>query len=285
MVKYQILFLLTLLGLIMISHPTHGEIFIESGLVDIPTGGVLRHGIFGAGTYVAFQYPSENLSATAEDNLLANALAIRLNFGLFDRVEVGLEHLWNEHNSESSTERAVNLKVQLLKEQEVGVIPSVAIGIENLGDKLFSGNSETEEDENLSAFLAVSKTFNLPRIHQFSGHIGVGTQRFAFGENPIGLFVGLSKEFQPAFARGDITLNLEFDGAGVNAGVRYITSSGLQVALGAETLNSPDELRYLAAVSWTNEQLIDQIDETRRLIKQATKLAIEAKRAVSGGSK
>ena len=72
---------------------------------------------------------------------------------------------------------------------------------------------------------------------------------------------------------------------GVNAGVRYITSSGLQVALGAETLNSPDELRYLATVSWTNEQLIDQIDETRRLIKQATKLAIEAKRAVSGGSK
>lgn len=285
MVKYPILFLLTLLALIMISHPTNGEIFIESGLVDIPTGGVLRHGIFGAGTYVAFQYPSENLSATAKDNLLANALAIRLNFGLFDRVEVGLEHLWNEHNSESSTERAVNLKVQLLKEQEVGVIPSVAIGIENLSDKLFSGNSETEEDENLSAFLAVSKTFNLPRIHQFSGHIGVGTQRFAFGENPIGLFVGLSKEFQPAFARGDITLNLEFDGAGVNAGVRYITSSGLQVALGAETLNSPDELRYLAAVSWTNEQLIDQIDETRRLIKQATKLAIEAKRAVSGGSK
>ena len=281
MVKYQILFLLTLLALIMISHPTNGEIFIESGLVDIPTGGVLRHGIFGAGTYAAFQYPSENLSTTAEDNLLANALAIRLNFGLFDRVEIGLEHLWNEHNSESSTERAVNLKVQLLKEQEVGVIPSVAIGIENLGDKLFSG----EENENPSAFLAVSKTFNLPRIHQFSGHIGVGTQQFAFGENPIGLFAGLSKEFQPAFARGDITMNLEFDGAGVNAGVRYITSSGLQVALGVETLNSPDELRYLVAVSWSNEQLIDQIDETRRLIKQATKLAIEAKRAVSQQSK
>lgn len=285
MAKYQISLFLLLLTFITISHPASSEIFTESGLVDIPTGEVLRHGIFGAGTYIAFQYPFENLPATAEDNPLANALAIRLNFGLFDRVEVGLEHLWNEHNSESSIDRAVNLKVQLLKEQEVGVIPSVAIGIETFSDKRFWGNSETEDNENPSAFLAVSKTFNLPRIHQFSGHIGVGTQRFAFGESPIGLFAGLSKEFQPAFARGDITMHLEFDGASVNTGMRYITSSGLQVALGAETLNSPDELRYLAAVSWTNERLIDQIAETRGLIKRLTELVIEAKRAAAEDSK
>lgn len=277
--------LLLLLAFTTIPHRVSGEIFTERGLVDIPTGEVLKHGIFGAGTYVTAQSSSENMSPTAENNSSVNALAIRLNFGLFDRVEFGLEHLWHEHGFEPSTERAVNLKVQLLKEQEVGAIPSVAIGIEALSTKLFLGDSETEENENPSAFLVVSKTFNLPRIHQFSGHIGVGTQRFAFGENPMGLFVGLSKEFQPAFARGDITMNMEFDGVGVNAGMRYITPSGLQLALGAETLNSPDELRYLAAVSWTNEQLVDQIDETRRLIKQATKLAIEAKRAVSGSSK
>lgn len=285
MVKYQILPLLLLLAFIAISQPASGEIFTENGLVNIPTGRVPKHGIFGAGTYVAFQHSSENMPSTAENNSLVSLLAIRLNFGLFDRVEVGLEHLWNEHNTKHATERTLNLKVQLLKEQEVGVIPSVAIGIETLSTQLFSTDSETEENENPSAFLVVSKTFNLPRIHQFSGHIGIGTQRFAFGENPIGLFVGLSKEFRPAFARGDITMNLEFDGAGVNAGMRYIAPSGLQVALGAETLNSPDELRYLAAVSWTNEQLVDQIDETRRLIKQATQLVIEAKRAVSGRSK
>ena len=277
MVKYQILFILLLLVFITISQPASGEIFTESGLVDMPTGRVLKHGIFGVG----LQQRVMNRSTTN----LGDTTAIRLNFGLFDRIEIGLEHLWNEHNTEPPTERTLNLKVQLLKEQEVGVIPNVAIGVENLSDKLFSGNAETEENENPSAFLAISKTFNLPRIHQFSGHIAIGTQQFAFGGSPIGLFAGLSKEFQPAFARGDITMNVEFDGAGVNAGIRYITPSGLQVALGAETLNSPDELRYLAAVSWTNEQLINQIDETRRLIKQATKLAIEAKRAVSGGSK
>ena len=285
MVKHRVLLLLLVSASITVSNPVSGEIFTESGLVDIPTGEVLKHGIFGAGTYVAFQPPSENIPSTAENNSLVNLLAIRLNFGLFDRVEVELEHLWSEHGFEPVTERAVNLKVQLLKEQEVGVIPSVAIGIESLSTKLFSRDSETEENENPSAFLVVSKTFNLPRIHQFSGHIGVGNQRFVFGESPMGLFVGLSKEFQPAFARGDITMNLEFDGVGVNAGMRYVTPSGLHVALGAETLNSPDELRYLAAVSWTNERLIKQIDETRRLIKQATQLAIEAKRAVSERSK
>lgn len=284
MVKYQILFLLFLLAFIAISHPASGEIFTESGLVDTPTGNVLKHGIFGAGTYMAFQHSSETLRALGENNAFDNAIAIRLNFGLFDRIGIGLKYLWNEHDATSFINWTATLKVQLLKEQEVGTIPSVAIGVETLSDRLFSGNSEAEENENPSAFLAISKTFNLPRIHQFSGHLGVGTQRFAFGESPIGLFVGLRKEFQPAFASGDITMNLEFDGAGVNAGMRYITSSGLQVALGAETLNTPDELRYLAAVSWTNERLVNQIDETRRLIKQATKLAIEAKRAVSGGS-
>ena len=285
MVKYQILFLLFLLAFIAISHPASGEIFTESGLVDIPTGNVLKHGIFGAGTYMAFPHSSETLRAIGENNAFGNAIAIRLNFGLFDRVGVGLKYLWNEHDAASFINWTATLKVQLLKEQEVGTIPSVAIGVETLSDRLFSGNSEAAENENPAAFLAISKTFNLPRIHQFSGHLGVGTQRFAFQESPIGLFVGLSKEFQPAFARGDITMNLEFDGAGVNAGMRYITPSGLQVALGAETLNIPDELRYLAAVSWTNERLVDQINETRGLIKRATELAIEAKRAVSGSSK
>ncbi len=285
MVKHRILLVLLVSAFITIPHSVKGEIFTESGLVDTPTGRVLKHGIFGVGTYVASRHSSENLPSTLDNKPLGNALAIRLNFGLFDRVEVGLEHLWNEHGSEPSTQRTANLKIQLLKEQEIGVIPSVAIGIENFGDKFLSGKLEAEADENPPAFLVVSKIFNLPRIHQFSVHIGVGTQRFASAGRPIGLFAGLSKEFQPAFARGDITMNLEFDGSGVNAGMRYIASSGLQVDLGAETLNSPDELRYLIAASWTNEQLLEQIDETRRLIKQVTELAIEAKRAVSGRSK
>ncbi|MDE0012323.1 MAG: YjbH domain-containing protein [Candidatus Poribacteria bacterium] len=265
---------------IMAYSSANGEVFTESGLVDIPTGAVLEHGIFGVGTFIALRQSAVASRLQTTPMNLGDAVAIRLNFGLFDRIEIGLGQVWNAYGSELSTEQAASLKVQLLKEQETGAIPSIAIGVEHLGDGILT--SESEKNGVLpSAFLAVSKTFNLPRIHQFSGHIGIGTQRFAFGETPIGVFVGLGKEFQPAFARGDITMSLEFDGSGVNAGMRYITSSGLQVALGAETLNDPDALRYLAAVSWTNERLIKQIDETRRLIQRATQLAVEAKRAIT----
>ena len=277
--RHLCLLLLFVFASITAYSPANGEVFTESGLVDIPTGAVLEHGIFGAGTYRAFRQSAMVSGLQTPPTSLGDVVAIRLNFGLFNRIEVGLEHVWNEYGSELSTERAVSLKIQLLKEQEAGAIPSVAVGIEHLGGRVLA--SASEENEVLpSAFLAVSKTFNLPRIHQFSGHIGVGTQRFALGERPIGVFVGLSKEFQPAFARGDITMSLEFDGSSANAGMRYITSSGLQVALGAETLNDPDALRYLASVSWTNERLLKQIDETRRLIQRATKLAVEAKRAM-----
>lgn len=274
------LFLLLIIVSMTVSSSADSEIFTDSGLVDIPTGTVLEHGIFGVGPSIALRQSAMVSGLQTPPTNLANALAIRLNFGLFDRIEVGLRHIWNEYDAEHSTEQAVSLKAQLLKEQEVGVIPSIAVGIEYLGGGILASDSE-ENGTVPSAFLAVSKTFNLPRIHQFSGHIGVGTQRFAFEDQPIGVFVGLSKEFQPAFARGDITISLEFDGSGANAGMRYITSSGLQVALGAETLNNPDALRYLASVSWTNERLLEQIDETRRLIQRATELAVEAKRAVT----
>ena len=299
MVKYLILCVLLVSAAITVSHPVNGEIFTESGLVDIPTGNILGHGIFGAGTFIGCPH-FEDIPSAEGYHFRCDAVAIRLNFGLFDRVEVGLRYLSNTSDVGPPTLRTVHLKFQLLKEQASGIMPSVAIGIENMNDTSFSiservtigpeNHSHTSFDRNAralkdmdsSTFLAISKTFNLPRIHQFSGHLGLGTDGVGL---PGWVFVGLSKEFQPAFARGDITMNLEFDGAGVNAGMRYITSSGLQIALGAETLNSPEELQYLAAVSWTNERLIDQINETRRLIKQATRLAIEAKRAVSGGSK
>lgn len=282
--KYLFLFFLLVFTSPTALGSAKGQIFTGSGLVNIPTGAVLEHGVFAIGAYVAARTDETQVAYDVVVGHLVATSCIYLNFGLFDRVEVGLgrvwdEYGWNEYGRELSTEQAVSVKVQLLKEQEVGAVPSIAIGIEYLGDGILT--TDAVGSESPSPFLAVSKTFNLPRIHQFSGHIGVGAQRFGFEEHPFGLFVGLSKEFQPAFARGDITMSLEFDGAGVNAGMRYITSSGLQIALGAETLNNPDELRYIAAVSWTNAPLLKQIDETRRLIQQATALMVGTKRAAT----
>ena len=278
--KHLFLCLLLVFTVLTTSLPTPGEIFTESGLVDIPTGAVLAHGVFGVGTFAAFQQNAPASGLQTAPPALSDAIAIRLNFGLLDRLEIGLRHTWYDHGYELSTEGAADLKVQLLQEQEAGVLPSIAVGIEHLGNRVLTSGS-VENGIQPSAFLSVSKTFNLPRIHQFSGHIGIGTERFAFEEGSVGLFAGVSREFQPAFARGDITASLEFDGSGVNAGVRYITYSGLQVAFGAETLNDPDAFRYLAAVSWTNAHLLEQIDETRRLIQRATELAVAAKRAAA----
>ena len=272
MLQHRILLFLSISVFIIVSNPVRGEVFTGSGLVDVPTGRVLQHGIFEAGTYLGFQQVATERSTTN----LGDAAAVRLNFGLFDRLEVGLTHFWDENDPDSTVDRTANLKFLLLKEPEAGVVPGVAIGIEKLGNKILVAEGETP-----SAFLAVSKTFNLPRVHLFSLHFGVGTQRFAFEGGPVGVFAGLSKEFRPAFARGDIAMRLEFDGSGVNAGLRYITSSGFQVALGAETLNNSDELRYLAAASWTNEQMIKQIDAMNKLIIRATKLMAETKRATS----
>ena len=283
--KHQFLCFLLVFACLTVSGAAKGQLFSESGLVDIPTGAVLEHGIFTVGTSLAARTDETQVSYDVVVGHLVATGSFHLNFGLFDRVEVGLGHILNGYEAygdELFTTQSASLKVQLLKEQETGAVPSIAIGIEYLGEGIFTTpHRALAFIRSPSPFLSISKTFNLPRIHQFSGHIGVGTNRFQFEESPLGLFVGLSKEFQPAFARGDITMSLEFDGVGMNAGMRYITTSGLQIALGAETLNNPDELRYLASVSWTNKHLLEQIDETRRLIQRATKLAAEAKRAAA----
>ena len=245
---------LMLIACLLLPNIVNGAMFTESGLMDIPTGSVLKHGIFGAGTALAFENSQD------ENPQWTHETALRLNFGLFDSVEMGLSH------QSEATGVLAHLKAQLLKES--GAIPSVAIGVENL---LTQKNdfSQTARSE----FLVVSKTFNLPKIHLISGHIGIGRGRFASedrGISPfVGPFVGMSTEFHPAFARGDIALSLEFDGSGVNAGIRHTATSGLQFALGIETLNTPEEARYLVAISWSNAQIMEQIAAAKRLAKQA----------------
>lgn len=243
-----------LIACLLLPNVVNGAMFTESGLMDIPTGGVLEHGIFGAGTSLAFENSQdENAQWTHET-------ALRLNFGLFDSVEMGLSH------QSRAAGVLAHLKAQLLKES--GAIPSVAIGVENLlaEETDFSQTARSE-------FLVVSKTFNLPKIHLISGHIGIGRGRFASEDRGIGPFVapfvGISTEFHPAFARGDIAFSLEFDGIAVNAGIRHTATSGLQVALGVETLNNPEEARYLVAISWSNAQVMEQIAAAKRLAKQA----------------
>ena len=245
----------------------------DSGLVDIPTGKVIEHGIFNVGTYFGFRN---------ESKLPRDEAAFQLDFGLFDRLEIGLTGV--RYNQQSFL--LGNLKVLLLR--EAGIVPNVAVGLENIGDNIESGLNDTERYERKSAFLAVSKQFTLPSIHHITGHIGIGNRRFVeeIGMSQVlnGVFFGISKDFHPAFARGGLTFSVEVDGRGVNTGLRHTADSGLQVYVAAEALNASAidgrEIRYLAGVSWTNRALMKRIEEAKRLAKQAGRLASQAKEAV-----
>lgn len=243
----------------------------DSGLIDIPTGKVIEHGIFNLGTYFSFRSAGE---------LPRDEVALQLDFGLFDRVEIGLTSV--RHNQRSFL--LGNLKVLLLR--EAGIVPNVAVGLENIGDSIENGLNDSERYERKSAFLAVSKQFALPRIDYITGHIGIGNRRFVeeIGMSKVlhGVFFGISKDFYPAFARGDLTFSVEVDGRGVNTGLRHTAASGLQVYVAAEALNAPatdgKETRYLAGVAWTNRALIKRVKEAEDLAKLAGKLASQAKK-------
>ncbi len=249
MVKHLLLCVLLVSA---VSHRVQSEMFTERGVVDIPTGNILSHGNFGAGVFIGYPRFEHNSARYRCD-----AVAFRFNFGVFDRVEVGLRYLSNSEGRPSAV-RSANLKIQLLKEQESERFPSVAIGVENLSDRKVYVPDPThgrivevgiyhpadyEPDPAPSTFLAISKTLR----RQYSVHLGVASG----GESRM--FVGLSKEFQPAFARGDITINFEANGELINTGIYYAMSSGLQIALGIANVSYPQRLRYLAAVSWSNE--------------------------------
>ena len=257
------------------SPPLATPYFRDSGLMDIPTGAVIEHGSFDVGTNFAFRnkirFPREEA-------------AIRLDFGLFDRVEVGITGV--RFNQESFL--MANLKALLFR--ETGIAPNVAVGVQNIGDKVKQESSDPRRYKRKSAFLAISKTFNLPRVHRISGHIGVGNNRFSedrgIGKALNGIFLGISKSFQPSFAKGELRLSLETDGRGVNVGVRHSANSGLQVYFGTEALDAPatdgKEIRYVTGISWSNRAIMRRVTETKRLAKRAAQLATEARIAVEG---
>ena len=258
---YSVSILLTVCLIFVV--PVNAEIFTESGLVDIPSGKVLEHGIFGVGVYAPFQNST---------HFKRDPVAFRVNFGMFDRLEISGSHILPQDN-DASRSFLGHLKAQIIRES--GKVPDVAIGIDNLGDNVIQ---EWNTYHANSAYLVISKTFNLPRIHLISGHIGIGNHRFAIEDYPVGVFIGLSTELRPTFARDDIRLSLEFDGVGINAGIQHTANSGLRISVGVETLNRPEEIRYFAAISWSNLKLMEQIAGANRLAQQAAKLASQAKK-------
>ena len=250
--------------------------FRDSGLVDLPTGRVIEHGIFNVGTYVAFENNRK---------LPINEVAIKLDFGLLDRFEAGLTALKFEPFGGFAQESYLlgNFKLNLMKESDVK--PNIAVGLDNVGEKV-STEFDWERYER-SFYLAISKTFNLPYTHLFDGHIGIGNKRYverqrenSIGHYLHGIFVGVSKKFHPGFIRGDLLIDAEIDGRFVNLGMRYWTKSGLQVDLALKAIDSfldeDSHTQYLFGLSFTNRLIMKQISDASKLAIQAGRLATQA---------
>jgi hypothetical protein len=256
------------LGVIVFIYVNNSEAapyFHDPDLVDIPSGKSLEHGIFTVGTFIAFRN---------EKGFPKEESAVKLDFGLFNRLEISIISLKLEQNFLLS-----NFKLQLLK--EVNVYPNVAIGIENIGDKV---SESIRRYKSKSPYIAISKQFNIPFTHLITGHIGMGHERYIEGESIgrylHGVFGGISKDFQPRFIDGNVSLSLELDGRDVNVGIRYLSTSGLLLDIAFGSLNAPlsegKEIRYLVGVSFTNRMMLQKIEEASQLAKQAGKRAGEA---------
>jgi len=246
--------------LVIAGNSAAAPYFQDTGLVDIPTGKSLEHGIFNVGAFISF---------SNEKGLPREDTAVKLDFGLFDRLEANITTLKRNETSFLLS----SFKLQLIK--EIDAIPNVAVGVENLGDKI----SDEQQYKSPSQFLVISKLFNLPYTHLLAGHIGIGRGRYvedeSIGRYLHGVFFGISKDFQPGFAKGDISLSVEVDGRGLNAGIRYLTTGGLLLNLAAVNLNKDEEIRYLFGVAFTNRTMLEEIDGAKRLAFQAGKSKAE----------
>jgi len=246
--------------------------FHDPDLVDIPSGKALEHGIFTVGTFMAFRI---------EEGFPREETAVKLDFGLFNRLEISIITLKLEQSFLLS-----NFKLQLLK--EVDMLPNVAIGIENIGDEVTESRYAS-----VSQYIAISKNFNIPFIHLITGHIGIGRKRYveekSIGRYLHGAFGGISKEFQPRLIDGNVSLSVELDGRDINVGVRYLLNSGLLLDVAFGAVNAPlseeKDIRFLAGVSFTNQMMLRKIQEASQLAKQAGKRASEALSQLEKGEK
>ena len=254
--KYKLIIymLILIISLLFASISAAAPYFRGTGLMNIPTAYVKSEGIFDLGMH---------LSAVDQRR---DELAIRMDFGIFNFVELGLMEL----KTEDSDYILGNLKILLFRES--GSAPALSIGVDNFGEKV---KNESESYER-SAYGVMSKRFNLPVVHIIGGHLGIGNRRYiaktSIGKYLHGVFMGLSKDFYLSFLNSRLRLMCELDGRDLNVGLHYAMSSGLSVSFAVgELVSSSEDIKYYLGLSFTNEPVIDDINQlSKQIIKAVT---------------
>lgn len=207
--------------------------FSRPGLIDIPTATILQHTQIGfGGSFTAFSY--ENADSTSENDF---AIAGHLEFGLFDRGQVGITWLGSAGLSADARVIAINEGIH---------VPAIAVGCQNItGEENYEFFRDTNdslykygESQNFSAYIVFSKDLKYFSEIPLCIHLGYGIGRFLQSKdhdssgisNPIkGVFGGL--EYQPS---RNVSIMLEWDGRDASIGAGYVLNDNVRF-LGAAT--------------------------------------------------
>ncbi len=234
--------------------------FRGTGLMNIPTAYVAQEGIFDAGVHTAI------LDQKRDE------LAVRIDFGVFNFIELGMMGLRTGQNDYVLG----NLKILLFRES--GSTPSLSIGVDNFGET--AGNSS--ESYERSIYGVMSKKFNLPIVHIIGGHLGIGNHRYvaetSTGKYLHGVFMGLTRDFYLSFLDSRLRLMCEADGRDLNFGLQYAMASGLSINFAVGQLSfASEDIKYHLGVSFTNEPVIDDIDQLSKQVRKAVTLINQAR--------
>ena len=235
---------LTLAG-VMVTLPALAQSLPEPANLVEPS--LMPHGIFVAG--LALNRTTNNGSELAG---IGN-----LRFGLFNRIEIQANSVQGIENY-SSRQLTLGSKVRLWQEQ--GHVPKVVIGLSS--------------QSRYQTFL--TKTFNLPRIHTFQFYGGFS---YLFSQSDSETratgFLGWQKQVQPALINGDLIFRLgaDFGSNGFSKAyliTRLVTQTGLWTDL---QLTGDARLAQIqGSVSWSNQQLLAQIESIKRLAQNISRL-------------
>ena len=233
-----VLFLLVLAG-------DAGASFGGRGLISTPTADVLPRGMFVAALTGGYR---------AEDPFDRTGAALAFDLGLGRRLQGGAS--WSAASAPDAATLSWDARALVLRQD--GALPNVSIAAAELG----------EGKEHAVGLALVSKEFNLPSAGFFQLHAGVKIPLYPDASDadikPIG---GIEKTWY-ALSR-DWRGIAEWDGDAFSVGVEQRFREGLRVGVAFET----DTPRVLFAVGFANEPIVTEIDNAKRLAKQAARLA------------
>jgi hypothetical protein len=263
--RISVVISLALLVTIFLVHPVFSSPFTRpSSLINIPTSDILKKGEVEVG-----------ISALGQEDISTEADGW-INFGLFNKVELGLVLL-------TPYEVVGNAKLRILEEKKNR--PALSVGVLNITDKeriSSTGDASLWKPMNYTLYAVLGK--EIPYLGK--GYLGIGNRWFeAHGSEDkkgSGIFLGIKKEIKP------LTLSAEFDGKYPNIGMELEFPQGVKLKVALTELRYLNEkyedeldkeIKFALGLSFTNKLSVDARKKDRKTEKELAKVKAQLKRA------